>query len=94
MANITIYKSIFALALTVSNILTFQMLDLQKVGQGHMQKRKILDIGEILQFCPNYDNIDIFHFPFSKAVLFLFLFYVSGGRVVVGGRRVGRCPTM
>ena len=38
MINIKIYKVVpcnFALALAVSEILTFQIFDLQEVGQGH-----------------------------------------------------------
>ena len=38
MANIKIYKCrhmLFGLSPTVSEILTFQIVDLQKVGEGH-----------------------------------------------------------
>ena len=33
--SIKVVRSIFALALTFSEMLTFQMFNLQKVGQGH-----------------------------------------------------------
>ena len=55
MANIKIYKSrwiYFELALTVSDILTFQMFELQKVGQGHGIY--------ISQCCPSMANIKIY----------------------------------
>ena len=56
MANIKIYKScsvhFFALALTVSNKLTFQIVDLEKVGQGH--------VVQLLKWCHFMADIEIF----------------------------------